>query len=273
VSDALESKFSDLLLALTALNSHRKTADPLGQSSSLDKNIKDLSSLHEAFMSRLEQRNAKIDSRYMRVNNDPTQTSSEAAKRKRRAEYGDTVRMGETQPSSGNGRPRRGGAGTCGWGRGGRGGAVCREVRVEYGGKVRVEYGGQVRVENGRGVEPAVSQDWSVSSRPALCGCCVAVGGDEGGCVVRASEGVYARHERGPARANKSNAREEILALCKQKQRAHERRQELAQPPRHTGTTASLHTSRGLCTSESAPSSQPSRTLATTATAPPLDCP
>lgn len=62
VCDALESRFTDLLTSLTALNKHRKTAADV-HALSLSREIKDLNSLHEAFLAKMEARNAHIDSR------------------------------------------------------------------------------------------------------------------------------------------------------------------------------------------------------------------
>ena len=93
VCDALESKFTDLLTALTALNTHRKPSDL--RNSKLGKEIKDLASLHDAFMAKLDHQNAHLDSRYMKVNEPGDQATSDLAKRKRRSEYAEQIRTAQ----------------------------------------------------------------------------------------------------------------------------------------------------------------------------------
>lgn len=94
VCDALESRFTDLLTSLTALNNHRgKTTDVFSSGLGINHEIKDINSLHEAFLAKLENsRAAHADSRYMRVNEPKGQMSNDLMKRKRRTEYAETHR-------------------------------------------------------------------------------------------------------------------------------------------------------------------------------------
>jgi len=100
VCDALEDKFSDLLTALTALNNHRKSSDNHGMA--LAREIKDLTTLHEQFMEKIGSRHSSVDSRYMKIAEPALQMTEDTMKRKRRSEYGDTIRRslaGSEQPA------------------------------------------------------------------------------------------------------------------------------------------------------------------------------
>jgi hypothetical protein len=89
VCDALESKFTDLLTALTALNSLRKGSD--AHEVNINKEIRDLTSLHQAFLAKLEQKNQHTENRYMKINEPGNQAIDDTVKRKRRSEYAETI--------------------------------------------------------------------------------------------------------------------------------------------------------------------------------------
>ena len=97
VSDALESKFSDLLTAITALDETRK--GPATTAGDIDREMKELNALHESFMARVSGKDVseKNDRRRMIVNDmDPNERSIEANKRRRRSEYAEGLRQEHT---------------------------------------------------------------------------------------------------------------------------------------------------------------------------------